>query len=131
MWSDPIADMLTRIRNAVSVRKPQVQIPSSKTKVGIARVLKDEGYIKDFDVIEDTKQGMLRIDLKYGPRGELLVHKIKRESRSGRRLYLGAGELPRVLDGLGIAIVSTSQGILSDRVCREKKIGGELLCSVY
>lgn len=131
MWSDPIADMLTRIRNAVSVRKEQVQIPSSKTKVGIARVLKDEGYIRDFDVIEDTKQGMLRIDLKYGPRGELLVHKIKRESRTGRRLYVGAGELPEVLDGLGIAIVSTSQGILSDRVCRERKIGGELLCSVY
>lgn len=131
MWSDPIADMLTRIRNAVSVRKQQVQIPSSKTKVGIARVLKEEGYIRDYDVIEDTKQGMLRIDLKYGPRGELLVHKIKRESRSGRRLYLGAGELPEVLDGLGIAIVSTSQGVLSDRVCRERKIGGELLCSVY
>ncbi len=131
MWSDPIADMLTRIRNAVAVRKQQVQIPSSKTKVGIARVLKDEGYIQDFDVIEDTKQGMLRIDLKYGPRGELLVHKIKRESRSGRRLYLGASDLPEVLDGLGIAIVSTSQGILSDRTCRERKIGGELLCSVY
>jgi small subunit ribosomal protein S8 len=131
MWSDPIADMLTRIRNAVRVRKEQVQIPSSKTKVGIARVLKDEGYIKDFDVIQDSKQGILRIDLKYGPRGELLVHKIKRESRTGRRLYLGAGDLPEVLDGLGIAIVSTSQGILSDRVCRERKIGGELLCSVY
>ena len=131
MWSDPIADMLTRIRNAVRERKKQVSVPSSKFKVGIARVLKDEGYIADFDVIDDAKQGLLRIDLKYGPRGEDLIHFIKRESRSGRRLYLGVEDIPRVLDGLGIAVVSTSQGILSDRVCREKKVGGELVCSVY
>jgi len=131
MWSDPIADMLTRIRNAVRERKKQVNVPSSQFKVGIARVLKEEGYIEDFDVIDDAKQGLLRIDLKYGPRGEDLIHAIKRESRSGRRLYLGVKDIPRVLDGLGIAIVSTSQGILSDRVCREKKVGGELVCSVY
>jgi len=131
MWSDPIADMLTRIRNAVRERKKQVNVPSSQFKVGIARVLKEEGYIEDFDVIDDAKQGLLRIDLKYGPRGEDLIHAIKRESRSGRRLYLGVKDIPRVLDGLGIAIVSTSQGILSDRVCRERKVGGELVCSVY
>ncbi|HUU85025.1 MAG TPA: 30S ribosomal protein S8 [Phycisphaerae bacterium] len=131
MWSDPIADMLTRIRNAVRVRKPETRIPSSKIKVGIAQVLKDEGYIDDFDVIDDGKQGILRVELKYGPRGEDLIHRIHRESRSGCRRYVNADGLPRVLDGLGIAIVSTSQGILSDRVCREKGIGGELLCSVY
>ena len=131
MWSDPIADMLTRIRNAVGEGKRQASIPSSKIKTGIARVLKDEGYIEGYDVIDDGKQGILRVDLKYGPRGETLIHKIKRESRTGRRLYVGVGDLPRVLDGLGIAIVSTSQGVLSDRVCREKGIGGELVCSVY
>ena len=131
MWSDPIADMLTRVRNAVGERKAQASIPSSKIKVGIAQVLKDEGYVSDFDVIDDGKQGILRVDLKYGPRGERLIHKIQRESRTGRRVYVRAGELPSVLDGLGIAIVSTSQGVLSDRVCREKGIGGALLCSVY
>ena len=131
MWSDPIADMLTRIRNAVRVRRAQVMIPSSKMKVGIARVLKDEGYITGFDVIEDNKQGILRIDLKYGPRGEDVIHKIQRVSRVGRRVYRSVGELPRVLDGLGVAIVSTSQGIMSDQICRERKMGGELLCTVY
>ena len=131
MWSDPIADMLTRVRNAARVRHPEVKIPSSKVKVGIAKVLKDEGYIRSFDVIEDTKQGVLRIDLKYGPRGEDLIHKVKCESKGSRRLYCKVAEIPRVLDGLGIAIVSTSLGVLSDRECREKNVGGELLCTVY
>ena len=131
MWSDPIADMLTRIRNALRGRKPQVQIPSSKVKVGVAQVLKDEGYISDFDVIDDAKQGILRVDLKYGPRGEDVIHALQRESKVGQRKYVGVQDIPRVLDGLGIAIVSTSRGILSDRVCREKRVGGELLCSVY
>jgi len=131
MWSDPIADMLTRVRNGVRERKRQVKIPSSKVKEGIARVLKEEGYVADFDVVPDTKQGILRVDLKYGPRGEDLIHSLKRESRVSRRVYVGADELPRVPDGLGIAIVSTSQGILSDRVCRYKRIGVELICTVY
>ena len=131
MWSDPIADMLTRVRNAARVRHPEVKIPSSKVKVGIAKVLKDEGYIRSFDVLEDAKQGMLRIDLKYGPRGEDLIHKVKRESKGSRRLYCKVADIPRVLDGLGIAIVSTSLGVLSDRECREKNVGGELLCTVY
>jgi small subunit ribosomal protein S8 len=131
MWSDPIADMLTRIRNAASVRQRTVKIPSSKVKLGIARVLKEEGYVRDFDFVEDTRQGILRIDLKYGPEGEDLIHSIRRASRPGRRVYSKVGEIPSVCDGLGIAIVSTSQGILSDRQCREKKIGGELLCTVY
>ncbi|MCP4593802.1 MAG: 30S ribosomal protein S8 [bacterium] len=131
MWSDPVADMLTRIRNAARIHKPRVAIPSSKLKVGIAEVLKSEGYVEGYDVVEDDKQGMLRIDLKYGPRGEDLIHEIKRASRSGCRRYSKVDELPRVLDGLGIAIVSTSSGVLSDRVCREKRVGGELLCTVY
>ena len=131
MWSDPIADMLTRVRNAARVRHPEVKIPSSQVKVGIAKVLKDEGYIRSFDVIEDTTQGVLRIDLKYGPRGEDLIHEVKRESKGSRRLYCKVAEIPRVLDGLGIAIVSTSLGVLSDRECREKNVGGELLCTVY
>lgn len=131
MWSDPIADMLTRIRNAVRVRSKRVTVPSSKVKVGIAKVLAEEGYIQGFDVIEDTKQGLLRIDLKYGPQGEDLIHRLRRESKPGRRVYRGCAELPRVCDGLGIAIVSTSRGVMSDRQCRESGIGGELLCSVY
>lgn len=131
MWSDPVADMLTRIRNAVAARKDEVMIPASKIKRGIAGVLKDEGYVTDFDVIEDGAQGRLRVTLKYGPRGEDLLHSLKRESRPGRRWYVGVEDIPRVLDGLGVAVISTSQGVLSDRVCRERRIGGELLCTVY
>ena len=131
MWSDPIADMLTRVRNALHVRRKQVSIPASKMKAGIARVLKEEGYIEGYDVIEDTKQGILRIDLKYGPRGETVLHNLKRVSRGGCRVYRGVADLPRVLDGMGVAIVSTPQGVLSDRVCRERKVGGELICTVY
>ena len=131
MWSDPIADMLTRIRNAVRVQKSEVKIPSSRLKVGIAETLKSEGYITDFDVIEDGLQGILRISLKYGPRGEQVIHSIRRESSPGRRLYRGVNDLPNVLDGLGIAIVSTSRGVMSDRVCRRHRVGGELLCTVY
>jgi len=130
MWSDPIADMLTRIRNAVRVRRKQVTIPSSKLKVGIARVLLEEGYICGYDVVTDTKQGLLRIDLKYGPRGEEIIHRIRRESKAGCRIYSKVGNLPRVLDGLGISIVSTPKGVLSDRGCREMNVSGELLCTV-
>ena len=131
MWSDPIADMLTRIRNAVRNHRKDVLIPASGVKQGIAQVLKEEGYINDYDLIDDGKQGLLRVGLRYGPRGEEVIHSVKRESRSGRRLYLKSEHLPRVLNGLGIAIVSTSQGVLSDRVCRERHIGGELVCTVY
>jgi len=130
MWSDPIADMLTRIRNAARVRRSQVKIPASKIKVGIAQVLKDEGFILGYDVVPDTKQGILRVDLKYGPRGENVIHGLNRVSRVGCRVYSGAGELPRVKDGLGIAIVSTPKGVLSDRRCREQRVGGEVLCTV-
>ena len=131
MWSDPIADMLTRIRNGVRAGKNEVKIPSSKVKVGIAQVLKDEGYITDFDRIEDGRQGILRVALRRGPHGQELIRSITRESRPGCRRYVEVDRIPRVLDGLGIAILSTSQGVLSDRVCRERRIGGELLCTVY
>jgi len=131
MWSDPIADMLTRIRNATVNRRKTVKIPSSKLKVGIATVLRDEGYISGFDVVADDKQGILRIDLKYGQRGEDVIHELRRVSRPGRRDFRKVEDLPRVLDGLGIAVVSTSSGVLSDRTCRERKVGGELLCTVY
>lgn len=131
MWSDPIADMLTRIRNGVGVRKKTVNVPLSKVKKGIAEVLAEEGYIRGYDVIEDTRQGLLRIELKFGPRGEDLIHEIRRASRPGCRVYTRCADLPAVCDGLGIAIVSTSRGIMSDRKCRENKVGGELLCTVY
>lgn len=131
MWSDPIADMLTRIRNGVRIRKTHVKIPSSKIKVGIAKVLQEEGYIHGFDVIEDSRQGSLRIELKYGSLGEVIIHRLDRASKPGCRIYRGADELPKVLDGLGVAILSTSQGVLSDRQCRQRRIGGELLCTAY
>lgn len=130
MWSDPIADMLTRIRNAVRVQSPQVKMPCSKLKLGIAKVLQDEGYIRGFDRVDDNKQGILRIDLKYGDRGEQVIELIQRISRVGCRVYRGVGDIPRPLNGLGIAIVSTSSGVLSDRQCREKGVGGEVLCKV-
>ena len=131
VWSDPISDMLTRIRNAVRVRRQYVEIPSSNLKAGIAKVLLEEGYIRGYDVIDDTRQGILRVELKYGPRGETVINRIDRVSRPGRRVYSKVADLPRVLDGLGTVIVSTSRGVHGDRVCREKRIGGELLCTVY
>jgi small subunit ribosomal protein S8 len=129
--SDPIADMLTRIRNASRIGKQRLHAKRSKVCLGVARVLKEEGYITDFDSIDDTNQGEIRIDLKYGDRGEKVIQNLERVSRPGRRVYCAAGDLPRVLDGLGIAIVSTSRGVLSDRKCRELGVGGELLCTVW
>ncbi|MCH8150528.1 MAG: 30S ribosomal protein S8, partial [Planctomycetes bacterium] len=111
MWSDPIADMLTRVRNAVRVRRPEVLIPSSKIKVGIARVLKEEGYIEGFDVIEDGRQGLLKIRLKYGPRGEKIIHRIERDSKPGCRVYRKATDLPRVLDGLGFSMADRQKDV--------------------
>ena len=129
-FSDPIADMLTRIRNATRNQADQVRILNSKVCRGIADVLKSEGYITGYDVIEDGRQGIIRVDLKYGPRGEQLIHVIKRESKPGCRVYRKVTELPRPLAGLGIAILTTPKGVLSDRQCRDEKVGGELLCVV-
>jgi small subunit ribosomal protein S8 len=128
--SDPIADMLTRIRNAAYKRREQVDCLNSKICRGIAAVLKHEGYVNDFEVLEDGRQGLLRVKLKYGPKGEPLFHELKRQSKPGRRQYLGSKDLPRPLAGLGIAIVSTSKGVLSDRQARKQRVGGELICTV-
>ena len=128
--SDPIADMLTRIRNASRIGDKAVNIRASNICEGIAKVLKDEGYVLDFDRIEDTKQGILRVMLKYDPDGISVIDEIKRISKPGRRIYLSVKELPHVLGGMGIAIVSTSKGVMSDRNCRSEKIGGEILCTV-
>ena len=127
---DPIADMLTRIRNANRVGRRLVMIPNSKICTGIAGVLKDEGYIEDFDVIPDEKQGMLRVKLKYSTSGEKVIHALDRASKPGRRIYRGVDALPRILNGMGIAVVSTSKGVMSDRKAREQNVGGELLCTV-
>ncbi len=129
--SDPIADMLTRIRNAVRNKSPRVTVLNSKVCTGIASVMKKEGYITDFDIIEDGRQGLIRVELKYGSRGEQIINSIKRESKPGCRVYRRKDDLPRPQGGLGIGIISTSAGILSDRECRKKKVGGELLCSLY
>ncbi len=127
---DPIADMLTRIRNANRVGRRIVQIPKSKICTGIAQVLKDEGYIDSFDVIDDERQGQIRIKLKYTNTGQKVIHVIDRESKPGCRVYRGVESLPKVLNGMGIAVVSTSKGVMSDRKAREANVGGELLCTV-
>ncbi len=128
--SDPIADMLTRIRNAVRINKSEVNIKASKICEGIAAVLKEEGYIEDYDIIDDGKQGILRATLKYDGNGRSIINEITRTSRPGRRVYLSVDKLPHVLGGMGIAIVSTSKGIMSDRSCRRDNVGGEILCMV-
>lgn len=129
--SDPIADMLTRIRNANSVQKPRVNVKRSKVCIGLARVLQDEGYINGFSEIEDGNQGEIRIELKYGDRGEQVINDLQRGSKPGCRRYVGVDGIPRVLDGLGIAVLSTSRGVMSDRQCRKERVGGELLCTVW
>lgn len=127
---DPIADMLTRIRNSQNMAKESVVMPSSKQKVAIAKVLKDEGYIKDFRVENDVKP-KLHIALKYSPDGKAVIEQIKRVSRPGLRSYKQAADLPKVLGGLGVAIVSTSNGLMSDRAARKNNVGGEVICYVW
>ena len=129
--SDPLADMLTRIRNAVMVKFDSVEMPSSNVKVDVARVLKEEGFISDYQVVEDSTQGVLKIELKYGPAGESLITGIKRVSKPGLRQYVKAKALPTVLNGMGIAIVSTSKGVVTDKQARALNSGGEVLCEVW
>ncbi|MCX7425286.1 MAG: 30S ribosomal protein S8 [Planctomycetia bacterium] len=131
MMTDPIADMLTRIRNAVRVENPHVDMPLSKVKRGLAEVLKREGYIWDWEEIAEEPQSRLRVHLKYGPNGERVIRHVRRVSKPGRRVYSGAGKLRPVLGGLGITIVSTSRGVISDREARQRKLGGEVLCEVW
>lgn len=129
--SDPLADMLTRIRNAVMVKYQSVEMPSSKVKASVAKVLKEEGYIADYQVEDNNLQGILKIDLKYGPENEPVITGIKRISRPGLRQYTKASAVPKVLNGLGIAIISTSKGVVTDRTARALNTGGEILCEVW
>ena len=129
--TDPIADMLTRIRNANTVGHETVEIPASKMKKAIAEILKEEGYITDFDVIEDDKQGMIKVTMKYGSNKERVISGIKKISKPGLKVYAKANEVPKVLGGLGIAIISTSKGIVSDKEARKLGVGGEVVCYVW
>ncbi|EEU13449.1 30S ribosomal protein S8 [Anaerococcus obesiensis] len=131
MMTDPIADMLTRIRNGNKANHLSVSLPSSNEKRAIAQILLDEGYIKGFDVEEDNKQGILTIDLKYAEEGEKVISGLRRISKPGLRVYVKANEVPKVLDGLGIAIISTSKGLLTDKAAREANVGGEVMCYVW
>ncbi len=128
--SDPVADMLTRIRNATRNRSKSVVCLNNKVCQGVAKTLQAEGYINGFEVVEDNKQGTIHLDLKYGPRGEVLIHEIKRMSKPGCRVYRQVDDIPSPMQGLGISIVSTNKGVLSDRQCRKERVGGELLCTV-
>ena len=133
MMTDPIADMLTRIRNAVRIERPQVVMPSSKVKRGISEVLKREGYIWDWTEEQDESHPakQLRLELKYGANGERIIQNVRRVSKPGRRVYRGATGLRPVLNGLGISIISTSRGVISDREARQRKLGGEVLCELW
>ena len=129
--TDPIADMLTRIRNANTVGHETVEIPASKMKKAIAEILKEEGYIADFEMIEDDKQGMIKVTMKYGANKERVICGIKKISKPGLKVYAKANEVPKVLGGLGIAIISTSKGIVSDKEARKLGVGGEVICYVW
>ena len=129
--TDPIADMLTRIRNANTVKHETVDVPASNIKKELARILLEEGFVRGYDVIEDGKQGIIRIQLKYGQTGERVISGLKRISKPGMRVYADKHEVPRVLNGLGISIISTSKGILTDRQARKENVGGEVICYVW
>lgn len=129
--TDPIADLLTRIRNANDAKHANVEIPASNIKFEIAKILKEEGFIKNVDYINNDKQNVIKIDLKYGPNNEKIITGLKRISKPGLRIYAKSNEVPRVLNGLGIALVSTSEGVVTDKVARAKNIGGEVLAYVW
>jgi small subunit ribosomal protein S8 len=129
--TDPIADLLTRIRNGQMARHKSVDVPSSRMKVAIAKILKDEGYIENFKVVEDGRQGTLQVGLKYGSAGEKVITGLERVSRPGRRVYCGKDEIPRVLGGMGITILSTPKGVITGSTCRRLGVGGEILCNVW
>jgi small subunit ribosomal protein S8 len=131
MMTDPIADMLTHIRNAVSAKHPRTRMPSSRLKVEICRILKDEGYVQDYKVADEDGKAYLTVSLRYGPGGERVISGIQRASRSGRRWYVNKDEIPQVLGGLGISIVSTPQGLMTGDESRKRGIGGEVICTVW
>ncbi|MBU5308740.1 30S ribosomal protein S8 [Clostridioides mangenotii] len=129
--TDPIADMLTRVRNANMVKHETVDVPASNMKKEIARILLEEGFIRGYDVIEDGKQGIIRIQLKYGQEGERVIQGLKKISKPGMRVYAAHDEIPKVLNGLGISVISTSKGILTDKQARNENVGGEVVCYVW
>lgn len=131
VMTDPIADLLTRIRNANMVRHDKIEVPASKMKTAISQILADEGYIKGYEVVEDDKQNMIRIFMKYGKDNERVITNLKRISKPGLRVYAKSDEIPKVLNGLGIAIVSTSEGVITDKEARAKHVGGEVLAYVW
>jgi small subunit ribosomal protein S8 len=129
--TDPVSDLLTRLRNAISARHEKADVPSSRFKVELARILKDEGYIKNYKVMDDRGGSLLRLYLKYDDTGNPVIHGLARSSKPGRRLYKGKSELPEVLGGLGVAIVSTSQGLLTGNDAKKRGVGGEVVCTVW
>ncbi|NOY52899.1 MAG: 30S ribosomal protein S8 [Deltaproteobacteria bacterium] len=129
--TDPIADLLTRIRNAVQARHETVDVPASNIKISITRILKDEGYIKNYKVLKNNRQGLIRISLGKQEGKEGAIHGLKRLSKPGLRVYVGAEEIPKILNGLGVAILSTPKGVLTDRQSRKEHVGGEVLCAVW
>lgn len=131
MLTDPIADMLTRVRNAVLIKNEKVDIPASKIKVEIAKILKENGFIRSYKIIKEKKQGTLKITLKYTQDNDPIILGLKRISKPGRRFYVGRGEIPVVMGGVGVAIITTSKGILSDKECRKEGVGGEVMCYVW
>jgi small subunit ribosomal protein S8 len=131
MLTDPIADMLTRVRNAVLIRAEKVDIPASRMKLEIAKILKEEGFIRAYKILKDKKQGILRITLKYTQNNEAVISGLKRVSKPGRRVYTGKDAIPSVMGGVGISVVSTSMGVLGDKACRREKVGGEVLCYIW
>ena len=131
VMTDPVADFLTRIRNGNMVMHQTVEVPGSKMKVGLAKILKEEGYIKDFEYIQDDKQGVIRVYLKYGPNKEKVITGLKRISKPGLRVYVQKEEIPKVLGGLGTAIESTSKGLMTDKKARKEGLGGEVICYIW
>jgi small subunit ribosomal protein S8 len=129
--TDPISDLLTRIRNALMARHAIVNVPASRMKLEIVKILKDEGYVDNFKVVEGAHQGQIAIDLKYGQEGRRAITGLERVSKPGRRIYRGKDEIPDVLNGLGITIISTSKGVMTGKTCRDRGVGGEVLCNVW
>jgi small subunit ribosomal protein S8 len=131
MLTDPIADMLTRVRNAVMIRAEKVDVPASRIKLEIAKIMKEEGFIRAYKILKDKKQGVLRITLKYAGDNEAVISGIKRVSKPGRRVYADKDSIPTVMGGVGISVLSTSRGVLGDKTCRREKVGGEVLCYIW
>jgi small subunit ribosomal protein S8 len=131
MLTDPIADMLTRIRNAVLIKSEKVDIPASRMKLDIAKILKEEGFIRAYKILKDKKQGILRITLKYTSDNGAIISGLKRISKPGRRVYVDKDAIPVVMGGVGISVLSTSRGVLGDKLCRREKVGGEVLCHIW